>query len=760
MSHSPAEQSRQQLWLLHQEGRSRESRVAEVALRLRTHKLYTFEVPEALQDEVAPGALLEVPQRRGSKPILGWCVGVSTRPYSHTRQSVRAVAQPPTVLDAQLIELALWIAHYYHCPPAQVIDAIVPAPVRNAKPAVRKLLRAKPAADTSGLTEKQVALLNILRATPRSRKDACAAAGVTPAVLRKLLEADLVEEVTERVAPPTAVPASSDEPPFKFVPEDEFALTPGQSAAINALTSAGGEFRACLLFGVPGSGKTEVYVRAMQHMIASGRQCIVVVPEIALATQVVERLAQRFRRAVVLHSRLTGKHRRETLHAIKAGRIDVVIGTRTAVFAPCPALGLIVVDEEQESSLKNLQAPFFHARDVALKRAQLLKIPCVLGSATPSLETWFNATQHKHFTRLVLPERVPGAILPTAKLISAEPSAFADAPILSRPLLDAIQQTLADREQVILLHNRRGYATLLRCQRCGLVVRCERCATQLVFHAPGNELKCHRCGWKRSVPEHCLDDTCSGPLVRSGMAIQRLEEELKRRFPEARLQRLDSDAMKHREDYAAALTRFTAREADILLGTQMVAKGLDFPAVRLVGVLEADASLSLPDLRANESTFQLLMQVVGRAGRSSGESLALLQAENTRHHVLQAAIKLDYPAFADHELTLREAVREPPYARLIRLVLLDPKSERAAPAAEQLAQSLRAIAARIHADIRVDDAMPCVIPRLRELLRYQVLIRLPRALNPGRFLDEARAGKLLNPRVARFTIDVDPVELM
>ena len=555
-----------------------------------------------------------------------------------------------------------------------------------------------------------------------------------------------------------------EEPPPAACPEDAFALTAGQREAgeqIRAALADAEPFRVFVLFGVPGSGKTEVYVRAMREVISTGRQAMLLIPEIALATQVVERLTRRFQRVAVLHSQLSARARQSTLTAIAAGEVDVVIGTRSAVFAPCPRLGLIVVDEEQEGSFKNLAAPYYHARDVAIKRGQIEGVPVLLGSATPSLETWYNAQQRPHYRLLRLPERVPGARLPEVRV--AEVDAETEEPatgLLRADLRAELAETLAAGQQAILLHNRRGYAVYLRCAKCGLMVRCARCAGHLVYHQSERVLKCHRCGVRSAIPSRCLDDTCGGRLERTGSAIQRLEEELRRDFPAARLLRLDSDTMRRRDDYRIALQCFEAGDADILLGTQMVAKGLDFPGVRLVGVVEADAALSLPDFRAAERVFQLIVQVVGRAGRREGASLAVVQTGDRPASVIGHALRLNYEAFAAEELGYRRRLFYPPAARLVRLVCSDQRPHRAREEAERVAAALRERAARIHAQLRVNPVEACLVKQRRELLRYQILIRGPRSPSVQTLLHEALDEKLLLPRVERFTIDVDPLDLL
>jgi primosomal protein N' (replication factor Y) len=334
------------------------------------------------------------------------------------------------------------------------------------------------------------------------------------------------------------------------------------------------------------------------------------------------------------------------------------------------------------------------------------------------------------------------------------------AQVLSRELAERLREAVAAGRQAILLHNRRGYAARLRCERCGLIVGCERCGAWLVYHRAAQQLRCHRCGLRRLPPPHCLDDTCGGNLRLTGLSIQRLEEELQRELPNARLLRFDRDVARKLSDYERALRRFAEGEADVLLGTQMVAKGLDFPNVGLVGVIDADAHLNAPDFRAAERTFQLVAQVVGRAGRREGDSLAVIQANDARHPVLLAAADLDYERFARGELPLRESAGLPPFSRLARLVCADPDRARARAQTEALVSRLREIAARLHAGLLVEDASECVMPRLRELFRYDTLIRAPKPGLVQRLLNEAESAKALRPRVRRMTIDVDPLEML
>ncbi|MBW7904330.1 MAG: primosomal protein N' [Phycisphaerae bacterium] len=790
---TPQDDERRQLWLIPSEGRARTEPVADVALLTPTYDLASYAIPPELAAQVAPGMLVHAPFGRKARPVLGWCVAVSRRPWRQTRPALASLAGSGALLSPGLIALGLWISDYYAAFPGKTLSAMTPAGLRQvAQRRVRYLRRvADPAAADGGeagaaaepqhLTPAQSRLLLALADGELPRAEVLRRAQVGEGTLATLRRRGLVETVTrfeahavEHGAPArstegTAAPGGEEAKPdaggvgtaSPTAPEDGLALTAGQEEALKAVSAALSppRFEVFVLFGVPGSGKTEVYVRAVRQALAGGRQAIVLVPEIALATQVMQRLARRFGSVAVVHSRLRERERRETWRRIASGEAAVVIGTRAAVFAPCPRLGLIVVDEEQERSYKNMAAPHYHARDVAIKRGQIEQAPVLIGSASPALETWHNAAHLPHYRLLHLPERVPGARAPQARLVlMGQGDRVQPSRLLSLDLVRALQQTLELRQQAVLLHNRRGYAAHLRCGRCGLVPSCVRCGAALVFHRTERLLKCHRCGGRTPAPERCLDDTCGGVLEKGGLAIQRLEEELRAVLPGARLLRLDSDTMRHRDDYAAALTRFERGDADILLGTQMIAKGLDFPNVRLVGVVDADAGLELPDFRAAEHTFQLLLQVVGRAGRREGEALALIQCRDVSH-VIRCAMKADYRAFAESELALRARLGYPPLGRLARFVLSDERNTRAREAAERLAEQLQQLAGRVHPEIRVVSVGACLLPRLRGRFRHEVLVAAPPGGVLQRLLHEAQREKLLFSRAQRITVDVDPVEM-
>lgn len=755
-------QRARQLWLVPAAGESQSQAVARVVLRAPVFRPVSRRVPPELSESLRPGANVKTTLGRGRRVVEGLCIGVDPRSWDQTLPPIVAAHAGVGWLSPALVELGLWVSEYYVASPWKAFALIVPATLRRPRQRMLVRYRALPVPDELDASTRRRAALEAIQRQPATARELREACGVGPALLRAMVRDGLIERVLE------PVPAAASPPPVAAgemrCDEDDYALTDGQSAAVErilAALDAPPDMRVFLLFGVPGSGKTEVYVRAIRAAVARGRQAIVLVPEIALATQVGQRLARRFERVVTLHSRLTPAARRAALESIAAGSVDVVIGTRAAVFAPCPRLGLIVVDEEQESSFKHLAAPYFHTRDVAIKRAQIERVPVVLGSATPALETWYNALHRPHYELLRLPERVPGARLPTARAV-AQPTAGREQveQTLSPALAKHIEGTLASGGQVVLLHNRRGFAAVLRCDRCGAEVRCPRCRTRAVYHRVERLAKCHRCGLRVEAGPHCEDATCGGSLRPVGLAIQRLEEELKERFPAARLRRVDSDTMLERGDYADALGAFESGQVDILVGTQMVAKGLDFPNVRLVGVVDADAALSLPDFRAPERVLQLIVQVVGRAGRREGDSLAIVQTAGSPPAVIRRALALDYEGFATEELAVRERRGYPPFSRLARVVCLDARAGRARAAAEALVQRLRVRAEALDAGIRIENAVPCLVARQHNRQRWEVLIRSPRAATLQRLLAEAADAGELRRGAERIVVDVDPLDFL
>ncbi len=561
-----------------------------------------------------------------------------------------------------------------------------------------------------------------------------------------------------RINPPKARtrPPAQTVPPAQASPQ----LTAEQQAALAAIEQDSTGFKAYLLHGVTGSGKTEVYLRLVERALAAGRQVLLLVPEINLTPQLEARVAARFPAAnlVSLHSELTEAARTRNWRAAFEGRARIVLGTRLAIFTPLPDLGLIVVDEEHDASFKQQDGMRYSARDVAVFRARERGVPIVLGSATPSLESWANATDSRtpaRYTLLTLAERaVENARLPAVQRIDTRMEKMRDG--LSGVLLLAIEKRLARGEQSLVFLNRRGYAPVLACACCGWVSHCTRCAANLVLHLADGRLRCHHCGFESRVPKGC--PTCGNQDIQPfGRGTQRLEEVLAERFPQARILRVDRDSAKSRKQWEIFVEQIHAGEADILVGTQMLAKGHDFPKLTLVGALGADAALFAADWRAPERLFAQLMQVAGRAGRAELPGEVLIQTQFPDHPLYAALVKHDYPAFANDQLKEREQAGFPPYTYQAML-----RAE-----APLMADSLAYLGAarawpkgEAHDDIMLYDPVPMRLARRANMERAQLLIESPSRRALQAYLSEWRVvlEAIKAPSRLRWHLEVDPLE--
>jgi len=737
--------------------------VARVAVTVPVDKEYSFYVPENLAERIAPGKRVLVPFGPKGRPTPAFCVAVDRKQWTGTLKPVLDVLDTDRLLSDELIALGQWIARYYACPLGRTLAAMVPEPIRSRRgfQTVRTYRLRPGAGDPAAAlrrSAKRGAVLELLAQHPDGMDEPTLlrAAGAGKSVLAGLLKAGLIEVETRRVP---ATPPDFDQPRD----EPAFQLTDAQQRAIHYINRLTDEaaFRCVLLFGVSGSGKTEVYIRAIRKVLQQGRQAILLVPEIALTTQLLDRLARRFENVAVIHSGLTGVERSLTWSAIAAGTKRVVIGTRSAVFAPCPNLGLIVIDEEQEASYKNLQSPRFHTRDVAIKRAQLASIPIVLGSATPSLETWHNCHRLAHFEKITLPSRIGGLPMPQVEFIDMrfETRRRKGIQLLSARSEELLAETLARGQQAVFLLNRRGYASYLVCARCRHVIVCPNCRVNMVFHQTTGKAMCHYCRARMVVPTRCSDPACAGKLIRWGMGTQRVEEELRRKFPNLRLARADSDTMLHARDYQHLLRDFADRKLDVLVGTQMIAKGLDFPSVSFVCVVNADTSLTIPDFRASERTFQLVTQVAGRAGRAEAGGRVVVQSLAGLNPALQCALRHDYESFVQHELAVRKRIGWPPFTRLARIVVSHRSQIQGLQEAQRLAEAIRAHVAdhNLAADVLGPQSAP--LARLRNQYRFDLLIRASSASRLMAVIEQLRAHEILKLSHPHTVIDVDPVSL-
>ena len=537
-------------------------------------------------------------------------------------------------------------------------------------------------------------------------------------------------------------------------------LNPAQQAAYDAIRLAidAREFRAFLLYGVTGSGKTEIYLNAIQAVVAQGRGALLLVPEIALTPAMAGQFFSRFGdRVAILHSAFTDVERTDQWRRIRSGSASVVVGTRSGVFAPVRNLGLIVVDEEHDGSYKQEETPRYNGRDVALVRAQAAHACVVLGSATPSLESRFNAERGK-YTLLTLPGRIEARPMPAVELIDMRQEFLEtrQQATFSRKLIEAIGQRLENGEQTIILLNRRGFSSFVACRACGERVQCVNCSVTLTFHKRDRRLLCHYCGYAEKVPSVC-PKCASDHVYFLGVGSERVEEELHRAFPAARIARLDRDTVTGKRQYETILDGFREGSFDILVGTQMIAKGHDIPNVTLVGVVSADVGLGMPDFRAAERTFQLLTQVAGRAGRGSLPGIVLIQTINPDHYAVRMAAAQDYTAFYEKELAFRRAMSYPPFTAMANVLVRSEKKELALRMSGELGMLLTPPPEKL----RVMGPAEAPVPRLKAEYRYQLLIKSASRIALNALLQKVRAfAQERKWPATALVIDVDPLSLL
>ncbi|MBI3332507.1 MAG: primosomal protein N' [Candidatus Omnitrophica bacterium] len=546
-----------------------------------------------------------------------------------------------------------------------------------------------------------------------------------------------------------------EEAPVAVIPSAPHTLNTEQERALKPILQAIArqEHQTFLLHGVTASGKTEVYLQAIQDLISRGRSAIVLVPEISLTPQTIERFQSRFGReaVAVLHSGMLESQRLKEWHRIRSSEVRVVVGARSALFAPVRSLGLIVLDEEHEPSYKQADSPRYHAREVAIRRGELARAPVILGSATPSVESYYQA--HRGYHLLELRERIEEVPLPEVQIVDMrrEFGRGRRGKIFSRSLEEAIGNCLQQKEQAILFLNRRGFSTFVQCRSCGQVLKCSACQVSLNYHIATQSLVCHYCHASSQAPEICPH--CQSEYVRfQGIGTQRVESELARIFPQARIARMDTDATRLRGSHARILNDFKEHKIDILVGTQMVAKGLDFPRVTLVGVI-SDTALHLADFRSAERTFNLLTQVAGRAGRGRLPGRVIVQTYTPHHYAIQAASRHDYQAFYAQEIAARRQLRLPPFSRLVQLTVRSLKESKAFSASQEIEQVCRQ---RLPSEVEILGPAPAMIHRIRRQYRWQLLLKGP-SLDSLTGPLAAALRHCTVPRGCYLAVDVDPL---
>lgn len=762
---------------------------AQVVVDIPTRALntpFTYAVPQDLASQVFAGCCVAVDF--GRRPAVGYVLRV-TRELEAGLDSAKVLPIRQVLAEPSFDEAAgkaiLWLAREYAAPLAECVRLFCP-PGWVAKMARDEATGAwaLQQAHVAPADDRWVCLTDQGRTyTPRSnaRSERAALEALADGPVRQVelaLEVGGVSAVVNRLAKKGVVAVehrrrvrgsegvtrlSTASAPKRGVDE----LTAGQRAALAAIRAARDAARGdvVLVDGVTGSGKTEVYLAAIEETLAAGRDACVLVPEISLTPQTVGRFRARFGdRVAVLHSRLGLGERFDQWDMVRSGEARVVVGARSALFAPLRDPGLYVIDEEHESSYKQSSAPRYHAREVAAHLARLHGAALVLGSATPSLESLGRCRAGSYdgaaWTRVEMPERPSARALPTVEVVDmAEEFAQGNRSVFSRALSRALDEVVERKEKAVLLHNQRGFAKFLLCRDCGFVPHCEQCSTSLTYHARGHVLMCHTCGRTYQVPATCPE--CGGRYLRQlGMGTQRIEDELRAYLPEGfTVVRMDADTTRGKGGHERCLEEFDAAESAVLLGTQMIAKGLDFPEVTLVGVVHADTVLKVSDFRAAERTYALLEQVAGRAGRGERPGKVVIQTHQANHPAIQAAARHERPLFSDSELQQRSEAGYPPYARLANVVVWGADEGAVAGAARSVGNAVVRALREAEPDATALGPVECTISRVDGRYRQHVLVRARPEAALGAVLGDALSGLVL-PRGVSLAIDVDPYDML
>src|SRR5947207_3639914 len=726
-----------------------------------------YSVPETLADRIRIGSRVRVPFR--DKSALATVLATLEQSDAKGIRPIEALVGEDPAISESLLELAKWMSAYYCCPLDTVMRSLLPQVIRRAEVGWKKQLFVQPLAKidsdkTDNLRKRAPRQAELLEAIAKLEKPMPAAqllrkTSFDNQTLRGLAKRGLIElreEAVER-------DPHADE---QFIATTNLELNAEQALAVSKITdalAAPETAKPILLHGVTGSGKTEIYLQAIRTALERGKSAIVLVPEISLTPQTVERFKSRFSElhevVAVLHSHLSEGERHDEWHKIHSGRARIVIGARSAVFAPLKHLGLIIVDEEHETTSKQEEAPRYHARDVAVVRAKIEKCVVILGSATPSLESYHNASTGK-YRLAILTKRVDQKQMPLMRIVDLRQERRKEkkAAILSEKLSRAIADRLEKREQTILFLNRRGFSTSLLCSNCGEARNCPNCSVALTFHrhpAVAGRLSCHLCGHTAAVPKKC--PACGqDALIYHGFGTEKVESTVAQIFPKAVVRRMDADSMTRKEAYREALRNFRTGKVDILVGTQMIAKGLHFPNVTLVGIINADLALHLPDFRAGERTFQLLTQVAGRAGRGETSGEVFVQTYTPFSPSIQFARHHDFAGYFQQELEFRERCDFPPFKHAILITVRSAHEGRAKLSAETLK---RRLSEALPKEFTLGDATPAPLEKLQGQFRFHILIRGEAIMRLSRLVRET-LDKLPFPEDVTVTVDVDPYQLL
>jgi primosomal protein N' (replication factor Y) (superfamily II helicase) len=675
--------------------------IVDVVVPFRVSSSFHYKIDESLQGKLTTGSVVEVSFKSNETHAFVLGVLENTDVPLEKLKSVSQLVVDEPIFDERMLKFLRWISDYYCHPLGEVISVALPKPCWSRKVSKRKT-------------------------KPKSKTDKLSLLG----------DADRA-----------ALPGHT--------------LNPEQIAAVDTILSPG-ETRPFLLHGVTGSGKTEVYIRVLQKVVEEGKSGIILVPEIALTPQLLDRFSQRFPGLVaVLHSDLTPKERFEQWERIKKGDAKIVVGARSAIFAPVPELGVVIVDEEHEASFKQEDSVRYHARDLAIVRASMYGAKVVLGTATPSFESYSNALTGRYvYCRLT--KRIQDRPLPLMRFVDLRDTSQVysqELPWLSRLLCSRIEETLRQKQQVLLFLNRLGFAHFLYCEDCGHTWRCKSCDVALTYYRHPPALKCHYCGAFRKPPSQC--DECQGTHLKSiGLGTEQVENELRRIFPDARIGRMDRSCIKNRHDLETILENISKREIDIIIGTQMITKGHDFPGIALVGILVADASLNIPDFRAQERTFQVITQVSGRAGRADTPGEVIIQTINPEHPVLRYAASNSVEDFYRWEMLTRKNFGFPPYQRLAMLRFQHKDPQRVEQFAREISQFLRNDIAKSKMRCQVVGPAEAPLAKLKNLYRWHCLVKSESVKELQAMLKRSQEYAVFRKSAVQFSVDVDPMTAM
>ncbi len=718
-------------------------------------RIFHYIIPPGLAGRALCGSIVSIPFGRGDKPLEGVIVEISAEkpalPQGTEFKEIIEVLSPRPYFRGDLLELSQWIARYYCCPWVAVLQAMLPAGLsltgkikKNQRVQIYYIQELN---EKAKLTQKQEEIYKYLDDNPGLTLKNLENKGFSPDICRRMILKGYLRGESLDI-----------EEDGEFIPAFLSPLNAEQEKAYtNICREIDGEKRPFLLWGITGSGKTEIYARLLERVISRGKQGLLLVPEIALTTQTVDFLKKRLNIPLaVLHSGLKKSERQKTWEEISKGEYPLVIGARSAVFAPLPDLGLIIMDEEHETSYKQESAPRFHCRGVAKKRCQITGAQLVLGSATPSVEIAYKA-KTREYSFAFLKNRYFGAALPKVEIIDMRRELReGNSSLFSRFFIQAIKERLNKGQQSLVLLNRRGFFTFFSCRECGESLFCPHCSIPLAYHKEENILKCHYCGFRQAIQKNCPQ--CGSEAIGSfGAGTQRVVAEAKRLFPEARIARLDYDAAEKRGSYEEIYRSMLSGDIDILVGTQMIAKGLDFPNISLAGVLAADLTLNLPDWRAGERTFQLLTQLIGRSGRRKQQGQAIIQTYNPQAPSIIAAANQNYGLFYRRELAQREAFGYPPFGELIRIIINGKNRQAVSIAAFNLAEEIKT---RLNPQ-EVCGAAPAPWEKAKDRYRWHILLK-------GQSLDNLRTALDLSVERQKkawdkdifIQVDVDPYSFM